>query len=400
MTEEFQIERHTKLWEDKTKHVKRIVFSGLLFGGVILVNVLTPYSEDIGARAKLQQEIDLLRSQAKEVEASLAPLDDLTEELAQVKATITAKPWNARIENLKQRYRHINAQGGADWDTYQREADATVDSVAAQVKKSVLTPLARFTTDSIAAQAEISDLAQQMAALPGALDSWVNKNMGRRWYRTIESKEAEINDLTYDLNRRLRSFDNAVNGAIQDLQRKKRDLRKQIERLQNSPAIRDKEKKLAALRAEMEKILPEWIKGMVSVEQMVQLFPFIVVLLAGYALFTGKSVASHYHFLAKKLGFASAGREDASYSSIWTFTWRGAKGTLLTVGTYSFFILVMWLFYEVGVGVLQKWLEAESSPIISEGGFVSLIWLFRIAIAGILVYTASWPYRQKNVFQS
>ncbi len=58
MSREFQIDRRTKLWEEKTRLARRVVYGGLLFGGLILANVLTPYSNDLGA-ALLEQTIIL-----------------------------------------------------------------------------------------------------------------------------------------------------------------------------------------------------------------------------------------------------------------------------------------------------------------------------------------------------
>ena len=146
----------------------------------------------------------------------------------------------------------------------------------------------------------------------------------------------------------------------------------------------------------MEKILPEWIRGMISVEQMVQLFPFIVVVLAAYALSIALGVASHYKFLARELNFVEAGRTDPSLSSLWTLTYRGKSGTLQTVGVYTIFFLAMWFFFESGAGIFAKWLETRDAWFISRGTFLMVCWLCRMLLIGLMTYIVIQPYHQKR----
>ena len=54
MSKDFQVERHKKLWDERTRQARRLVFGGLIFGGFLLLNVLEPYSKDLDTKNAIE----------------------------------------------------------------------------------------------------------------------------------------------------------------------------------------------------------------------------------------------------------------------------------------------------------------------------------------------------------
>ena len=100
MSREFQIDRRTKLWEEKTRLARRVVYGGLLFGGLILANVLTPYSNDLEERNIIELEIGKYESEIQEIEKSLQPLNELKEVLSNIQTLIDDRPWDVETQKL------------------------------------------------------------------------------------------------------------------------------------------------------------------------------------------------------------------------------------------------------------------------------------------------------------
>jgi hypothetical protein len=71
MDENYRQQRHTRLWEEQNKHIKRTALTGLVFAAFILFNVLQPFSEQQKESSSVQQEIIILQQEKDEAEASL-----------------------------------------------------------------------------------------------------------------------------------------------------------------------------------------------------------------------------------------------------------------------------------------------------------------------------------------
>ncbi|MFQ5685600.1 MAG: hypothetical protein ACE5GV_02965 [Candidatus Scalindua sp.] len=396
MSKEFQIERHKKLLEEKTKLVRRIVYGGLLFGILILVNVLTPYSNDLEERNTIELAIKKYESEIQEIEKSLQPLNELAKVLDNIQTLVANRPWDVETQKLIDKFREMNNKGGTSWSEYQAKADATINSVADLVNRTVISPLNDFLADSPTSENLIPELALELGTVRNTVTTWVAENKGKRWYRTIEMKEAQIDRLSDTLGNKLNSVSMMIDRERPNLITRQEHLKTSIEKLRNNSDFRNKKERLNDLQSQMEKILPEWLRGMISVEQMVQIFPFIIVTLAASALSIALAVASHYRFLARELNFGEAGRSDPSFSSLWTLTYRGRSGTLLTVSVYTIFVLAMWFFFEFGVGILAKWLKTRDTWFINTDTFPIISWLCRILLVVLITYIAIHPYRQKR----
>ncbi|MBU1053650.1 MAG: hypothetical protein KKC46_07455 [Proteobacteria bacterium] len=396
MSKEFQIERHKKLLEEKTRQAKRVVFGGLLFGIFILVNVLAPYINDLKEINKVELEIKKYNSEIWEIEKTLQPLNELSKILDNIQKLVAKRPWDVETKKLINKFREMNVRGGVNWNDYQAEADATINSVAAIVNYGAIEPLNKFLLNSPSSKNLIPELVAELKTLPETVDTWVSENKGKRWYLTIEMKTAQIERLSNTLGNKLRLISRTINREKPNLAKRQKNIEASIEKLRNNPEYRNKEERLEKLRSQMEKILPAWLKGMISIEQMVQIFPFIIVILTAYVLIIASGIASHYRFLARELNFGEEGYSDPSFSSLWTLIYRGRFGTLVTVSVYIIFILIMWFFFESGREILAGWLEIEKAWFINTVNLSVIVWLSRMLLALFIAYTAIYPYYQKG----
>lgn len=394
MNKEFQVDRHNRLWVERTKQVRRVVSGSLLFGALILFNVLQPYSQDLDERNTIELEIRSIENEIESIETTLGPLRELNKVLAAVQEQVDARPWDAEKDKLIREFRSLNRRGVASRVDYQTRADATIRAVGEMVTRTVVAPLEAFLTDTSVSNKLMPALAGELRTVPKAVESWVDENLGKRWYVTLEMKAAHLNRLTRTLDRKLDAVARIIRRDRPELERRQEELQSRLSALTNDTNYRDKKKRLQDLQKQMEMILPSWIRGMISVEEMLQLYPFIVVVLAIYVMALAVSGASHYRFLAETLDFAEAGRQDPGFSSLWTLTYRGRLGTLQTIGVYVLFIAAMWFFFESGAAIFAEWLTARETALLDANTFAAFRWLCRLALLALLG-VAGYPFRQR-----
>jgi hypothetical protein len=396
MDTDFRLKRHSELWGEQNKRVKRTVIAGLFFGILLLINVLRPYSFDIDKRIYIKDEIEKFKKEKENVENSLKALSDFDQTLESVQETIRKQPWMKEKDKLIQTLAEINRRGEGGWARYQREADDTVRTIGAQVNDIVVRPLKQFLKDFPSAGELMPELSTELETFPKSIDAWIRQNLGKRWYRTLDSKRRRVESLTISLQVKLDSIYSKIKLEKPNLTRKREELSEKIIRLENDPEIKEKEKLLKELEARMEKILPEWIRGMISVQQMIQLYPFIILGLVIYALGIAVSLTTHYQFMANMGGFTQAAKTDPIFSSIWTLTYRGRFGTILTIATYLAFVSTMWILFEMGSEIFAKWLSTEGGGFLNVKSLKVICWFGRCILVIIVCFIVVGPFYRKN----
>ena len=126
----------------------------------------------------------------------------------------------------------------------------------------------------------------------------------------------------------------------------------------------------------MDRIIPEWIRGLITVGQMVKIYPAGIVILVLYVLVLAFSASEHYHYMLEGLRMEEFSRIDPALSSLWTLTDRGKLHTATTYGAYLLFIACMWTLYELGLRELIKGLEGTDTTVIKR-----LAWVGRVVLA-------------------
>ena len=385
MASELLVKRHAELWEARNKRVKRLVIGGLLFGALLLFNVLKPYALQVGGARE-----DLANFQ-RERERAVAALDRLKPILASlnhIQQVIQEQPWMTKKDALIRQFHEMNMSGQPmTRAVYQAEADAVVRAVAEQVRNEVLKPLHMFynAPDSLLA-ATLPDLAQALNGLPGAVDAWENENIGRRWYVTVATKGREMERLTDGLQNELGQAQTVLDRRLPELQKTKFSLVSTL--LETQKKIQSAEETLSKkLDTEMARVMPGWTSGIVSISQMLHGFPFVIFGLTVYTLILGLSLVTHFKVRAQAEGLTPEEESLAIFSSIWTPVYRGKIGTLETGVVYVGFVVAMVVFFEQGMGALALWVPTAPEAMFSAGQLSALWWMCRVGFVAVVAYS-------------
>jgi hypothetical protein len=396
---DFRLQRHLKLWEEQSKVVKRTMVAGLLFGLVLILNVLAPFVDISGKTGDTQNKIHELKQEQNSAAELNKTLDELQNTLSGVQETISTQPWmnekNKLISTLRE-IRNRSPRSGS-WPEYQKAANVTIRTIAEQVRDEIVRPLEESLHRSPQARQALTELSRGLVTLRADMDNWEQDHLGKRWYETFFMKDREMRELTYSLESKIDVISTLIRADQSKIDTKRQGLAKLANALKYD--IRRREGVLDELEREMEKILPGWLRGILSIDQMIQLFPFILLGMLVYVTGNALSLTRHHHFVLEGIGISQAERRDPSISSVWTVTPRGRLGTALTLITYVSFALAIWFFFEWGCLLLGKWLTANNEvawvPIV--GGVLTLRWVGRSLFVILLFLIAVYPfYRNKK----
>ncbi len=398
MDEKFRLSRHTALWEEQNRLVKRTIIASLILCVLLLMNVLKPYSADLDERKQINAEIEAYKKEAGRIESDISAIGDFKKVLKEVQDIIRKEPWMKEKNELIETLARINNQGRGNWTVYQAEADQTIERIGAQVHDLVVTPLDDYLSGDPRIAQLMPGLSQEIKTLPAVLEKWIRENLGKKWYRTLESKQRRVEDLSHSFEPKLFAINKKISREMPNLRSKITNLKQEITRLENETDIQAKKELIQALEAKMDKILPEWIRGLISIHQMIQLYPLIILGLVIYVFLISRSLNRHYRAMADMRDISAAVKTDPVFSSLWTLTFRGMIPTVFTILAYIGFVAVMWVLFEAGIDVLAAWLVQEG------GGFLDQADVNRIQLAGRLILGAAAcffiirPYIRNNRF--
>ncbi len=376
-------DRHWQLYEEQNKKLKRTVAAALVFGLVVLFNVITPFNDIYVERAHISQQMDSLKTGVAKIETTLQELQKLTNVMADVEKIIERRPWDAKRFELIEEYRRLNASGGGEPALYQSMADSAIKSIAAEVTARVYKPLAGYLQQDSLAKTLMPQTVQQLHELPQVVDEWINENLGRPWYSTLHSKAATINALSETLDRRLDLLSRALRLEQQEVVAFRKELKLKIRELQKQ-SVKAYEKRLQQLQQQLGEVLPSWANGLVSVQQVAILFPYIIFALLLYVLGLGRSLSQH--FLAATAPWQDDKlRQDPLFSSNWTLVNRTTRGDVQSVGSYLLFAAVMFYFFENGAKLVAECLAADPALAPAVLFATATLWILRAIMAAALL---------------
>lgn len=350
--EEFRFQRHLELWKDQNRNVKRIAALILLFGLLVLFRVLIPFSE---SSEKFSQIIQSRQEAKADVKSQNELIRQLEEKLALVQQTIRRQPWMAEKDKLVQKFQEMNRTGrGGD---AQLAANQTIGTIASIVRNKIVDQLGAVLDAHPGAAEKLPDLAEKISSLRRYVDEWETDHLNRQWFSTLVQKDREMRELTGALDDKMRAVSHSLEQTIQSLNQKLKAGEQEIAALTEEiqQANSDLEKVL-------EQLFPKWMKGIINIQQMTQLFPIVLVVLLGYLAWTGGSLSRHYHYVARQLKLEDEDMTDLSTASLWTLTDQSRPGTMLGMAVYGMIILVVWALFEKGLAILIRW-----SPMAQEG---------------------------------
>lgn len=394
--EGYLVDRHYRLWEENNKQLKRIVFLTIVMSIALIVKVLIPYVDFSEKKRPVISNIEILNEQKDAAETKLRVFEQTERSLQEINRYIENQPWQTEKQELIERYAALRTSPPPqpiEPDRYQREADTTISNIGRQLQQNIIQPLqASSRTDGTLATG-LEELTAEVQGLDQFVGNWVGRYQGVNWYATIDRKESAMRDLTRELNRELDDFSVFVGNQLRVVEQEKEKIEKQTKALDQD--INKEQDLLDKIEAELQSILPQWLRGLVSTDQVLQIMPIALLVASAYVFFIGLSLTHHFNLYAEGKALSENVKSDPVMSSLWTLIPRGSVGTALTVLAYTLFFLAIWLLFERSMRLLLNWVTIDSSQAwIGKTQFWNLfLWVGRLVMIGMLVYIGATRWR-------
>ena len=357
-----RFQRHAELWKAGNNRSQRTAVGALIFASAIFFNVIEPYSNTAKGRADLAG----FETKQRQAEVEFARMSVFADRLGGISQAVERADWRQYKEALVQRFRsgQVTAPQG--------EADGTVRQIATHVRGEVLTAL----KDAVAQSGVDGNLAEFPKRMEADIDAWERENIGQRWFETLNTKERTVGELGATLE----TIQTDAKQVLLGLQNAVDARRTQSKQAQAKLAA-DIEAKRSEIQEALNEPIPAWAKGLISVERMVPICPWILVGIAIYLVGSALVAARHYHGMASAVGWSQPERSDPLMSSVWTLTWRGATGTAISLLSY--------------VGVLGTLGHFVNRSIKLAGAGQPVGWLLELVLFLSLLTVIATPFRER-----
>lgn len=378
---DFRFKRHMKLWEEQNKLVKRTIIVAILIGLLLPIKILKPLTEVSQDTKQVQKEIQTSLEKKDRVKAQEMGLKEMERTFHEVQTTIAQEPWNEEKDRLIQTYREMRLDRTriATQKEIQAKADKTIYKIGDMVRDRIIGPLAGSLPQNPKIRAEFRALSNKIDSLKEKIKGWESSHIGVVWYQTLTDKGEAMDELTLSLRNQIREVPALLQTEQEKIEAQRNELTTIMVELEKG--IEGKEKQLEDLEKQMQQILPGWLRGIVRINEMIQIFPALLLILTLYVFWLAISLTRHYNFVAREVNLKKDDKKDPSTSSIWTLTNRGQVGTMITVTSYLIFTILMWVFFEWGHRLLVLWMTPENctwyGKIICSDGF---LWFGRIIL--------------------
>jgi hypothetical protein len=252
---------------------------------------------------------------------------------------------------------------------------------------SIIQPLKAALTSDSTAESAFPVLRGEIEEYRSFVDRWEGDHLGRNWYGTISEKNMEMQRLTRDINQRTARISQILDSKIEVVQQEIVTREARMSSLDND---------VVDVRADLEKILeeilPNWLQGVIRVEHMVQLYPFLLLIMVLYIAWLIFSLTRHYTYVKNHIELKEEDLSDIASSSLWTLSVKSQFGILMTTLLYVLLFIVIWILFELGLGVFYQWalVSGTGSLLIDRSAMNLGIWIGRIIfillIFGIVFY--------------
>lgn len=402
MADDYRLSRHVQIWDQQNKTMKRVAVAGLVFASFMLVNILRPYSADFEeSRVKRDSIVETERIMQRTNE-SLRRVRDFEKVISETRATVDRAPWQSHKDELIETYARMRFDERASAAEYQRLADRTVKRVAADAREVMMSLQNAIKADP-RLRTDIPSIDVKADEAVESIGKWERGTLGTRWYGTIREKDQRLRRLETSVENELQSVSKQVMKSIDklsaEIEEAEEHFSAEVDRLEQE--AEQKSVDLEELEKKMQSVLPVWIRGLVGVEDMVQLFPFIVLGIALFLLYEATKLTSNYKWIAARRKWSSQEQNDPMYSSPWTLIYRGRLGTATTVGLFVIVFVLSWVFAGKGGDILLDWIDAGHEPMLSRSSYETLLYatdvLLILALFVMLFKTLKGIYpRQKQ----
>jgi hypothetical protein len=312
-----KLKRHTQLWSAGETSARRIGIGGAIFALVILLTVIEPYHIE---SAKTQGEIQARSSEVEALEAELETIQGIKEQLGGLSQRIANQPWTDEIQTLKDDF---TAGRVTEPRTHSNQA---LNAIADELRKDIVAPL-RNATDQLADE-------NPLTAVPGDLEmsiaGWLRQYERTAWWITRDRKDDTASAIGWELA-----------GILNDASADAEKIRAEIVAAAESKAekVEDARSKVDALveelQAVMNRALPAWARGILDLQQLMVIYPWLLAGIAICLIATAFQASRHFHVMADGEGWSAEERRDPILSTVWTLTPRGTSGSFATVTIYG-----------------------------------------------------------------
>lgn len=386
---EYFLDRHFKLWEDNNKQINRVVFLTVVLSLALVIKVLVPFVEYSEDKKPVIETIENLNRDKATANEKIVIIQRTADVLQDVNKFISQQPWQQEKQALINRYKDMRESPSADGysrERYQQEANDTINRIVDLSKRNILLPLKQSTVGIVAAPDDHDALIGEVESLEHFFVDWKEEYINKNWYRTIDRKDQTMYELSASLTRRLDEFSNVVSLELEAVNQAKAAVDRQLAALDKKIVTNQGE--LQALDAELQKILPEWLRGLIKIEQVIQLLPAVLFAAAAFVVALGMSLTRHFKIYTTGKKFDREITEDPGMSTTWTLIHRGLLGSILTLTAYTVFIVFTWLLFEKSMMLLLEWLSIDPSKawISSHGFWIAFLWSIRAGFVLLLAY--------------
>ncbi|MDW7680643.1 MAG: hypothetical protein SCK70_08760 [bacterium] len=392
---DFRFQRHLKLWEEQNKLIKRTIIATCIFSIVLLIRVLTPLTRLTTDTEQVETQLMSLQEDKSGVENLSNQLAEVNEVLAAVQQNIEVRPWEHEKKELIKSFSRMRNRDdhSLSRQEYQDTANTTIRKITKKVDEVVVSPLERSMASNPLVRQELRQVEDRLEILKGHLKEWRQQNLGKDWYVTLAGKDRTMDELTETLNGDIQQFSKVLSQEQSNISEIIETQERKAEELQID--IEDKQQWLDQLNSDMQKILPGWLQNLLGVDEMIQIFPMVLLALALYVFLLALSLARHYGYVARKVNLTAEDRRDLAASSLWTLTDRGRTGNLITIAVFMMFFTAMWLFYEWGFLLFHRWLITTDQVMWYTRvlGSKAIIWVGRLIflmVVGTIVVRPKW----------
>ena len=317
MDQATRLKRHTQLWSAGETSVRRIGVGGVIFALIVLLKVIEPYHIEF---SKWEKKVETQESAYDDVKAERDRIPEIQEKLFEMLIQIENEPWTDEIQKLKDDFRAGRVSQPRD------HSNKTLNAIATQLQESIVKPLqaatAQLTEDNV------------LAALPDKLDKeiveWLDRYEDEPWWTTLDRKDDTAAAIGEELKWVLNDASAAAPKIKAELEAAEKTLAKQLQ---------DAASEIEALKAELGKVIdramPTWARGIIGVDHLLVLFPWLLAGIAIYLVGTALRSSHHFHAMADGENWSTEERRDPLLSTSWTLTPRGIAGSIATFATYA-----------------------------------------------------------------
>jgi hypothetical protein len=274
--------------------------------------------------------------------------------------------------------------GRAVQQVAQDRADATISDIATMIDRKITTPVSQLVQMAAAQGVPAEGLLSTVQNLKAGMGAWRDSLLpDEEWYRTVSAKMSIVDGLKQELDNYQREFQSAAGGQREEVRQKADELGGRVTAIQNEVAGLERETK--RLSGVLEKSLPEWLQGEISPQDMIQLYPGVLLLLIGFLALKAHNVRKSYRTVRDELYPQGEHRQNPALSSVWTLVQRGRSGTALTGTVFGGGALLFWWFFERGSSQALSWIPAHPQETWNN----ALPWIGRLLPVGRIFFAAS-----------